>query len=209
MERIRHLLGESAVRVDGGATLDALAETTMSSKPRDSKCSQNATALATSLSASGQSRSRYSSASEPALTPIRIGMPAVPCSVDHGIHPIERADVARVDAQFGCARRAASMARVWSKWTSAATGIGDSAHTAGETVQRLGPRDGDPDDLAPYISKCGHLLECGSCIARVGRGHRLYRDGRATADRHTPHHDRPGLASFGHLRPPSDQFWMK
>ena len=118
-------------------TLEAFAETTMSSKPRDSKCAQNATALAASLSASGQSRSRYSSASEPAFTPMRIGMPASPAASMTASTRSRVADVAGVDAQLGGAAPGGVDREVWSKWTSATTGSGERATIVGEAVERV------------------------------------------------------------------------
>jgi len=113
-----------------GSTEDALAETTMSSNPREETCSQKLTALAASFSGSGMSASRYSRARLPAFTPMRTGMPASPAASMTASTRAMSPMLPGLIRSLAAPRRAASMASRWSKWMSATTGSGLAAHTS-------------------------------------------------------------------------------
>ena len=70
-------------------------------------------------------------------------------------------------------RRAASIARRWSKWMSATTGSGDAAQICREAVESVGARNGDAHDLAARVGEALDLSERGRGVARVGVRHRL------------------------------------
>ncbi len=108
-----------------------LAESTMSGKPRPSKCRTNDRALSTSFSGCVRSsRASTAGSREPAFTPIRMGMPASPAA------SITASTLAHDPMLPGLIRRAeaprahAPRASRWSKWMSATTGSGLSAQTS-------------------------------------------------------------------------------
>ncbi|CAL2070463.1 protein of unknown function [Streptomyces murinus] len=73
---------------------------------------------------------------------------------------------------------------------------------AGDGGERVGvvlSGAGHADDLAAGGGQLGDLLEGGADVGRTGRGHRLDRYGRVSADRHASDLDLPALAALGEL----------
>ena len=144
-------------------------------------CSSNSehSHSADSTSASGVALPYLASSrlsSEPALTPIRIGMPASLAA---------RAISATLSSNAlmlpGLTRTAAQPASIaantyfgW-KWMSAITGICDLRGDHGQRVGVVLRRHGDPHDLAAGRGQLGDLLQRGVDVRGHRGGHRLHR----------------------------------
>ena len=118
------------VRMVAGTSC-TLAESTTSVNPRSSKWCTNETALCTSFSGwVRSSRASMARSREPAFTPMRMGMPASPAASMTASTLSKEPMFPGLTRRAEAPRRAASMARRWSKWMSATTGSGESAQTA-------------------------------------------------------------------------------
>ena len=116
----------------------AFALTTRSWKPRPSQYSTYWRAEAASFSGSERSsRSAKAWSSEPAFTPMRMGMPACPAASSTASVFAKPPMLPGLMRSFAAPRRAASMAMVASKCTSATTGKGDASHTAWNVSRQL------------------------------------------------------------------------
>ena len=163
----------------------------MSRKPCSSNSEHSHSADSTSASAVALpyfSSSRGSS--EPALTPIRIGIPA--SSAARAISPTLSSNFLMLPGFTRTAAQPASIAANtyfgW-KWMSAITGICD---LLGDRRQRLDVvlrRHRDPDDLAAGRGQLGDLLQRRVDVGGQRGRHRLHGDRRAAADRHRADHD--------------------
>ncbi len=171
----------------------------MSPKP----CSSNSDAShsADSTSASGVAlpylaMNRLSS--DPALTPMRIGMPASPGGLgDFGDPTVELLDVAGVDAHGG----AAGVDR-GEDVLGLEVDVGDHRNVAvpgdfAECVGVLLPRAGDPDDVAAGRGQLGDLLQRRVDVVSLGGAHRLHRDRVIAADADVADHELTSLSPRG------------
>ena len=127
------------------------------------------------------------------------GDPPASGFVDHGVHAVERADVAGVYAK----RSRASARRLYGK-PVVEVDVRDhgkrtlSADLA-EAVKRRRVGDGDAYDLAAGLCETLYLRERGRGIVRLRGAHGLHRHGRAAADGNAPHvHLVRELASGAH-----------
>ena len=107
--------------------------------------------------------------------------------VDHGVHAVERADVAGVDAK----RRRASTRRLYGK-AVVEVDVRDYGKRAlgadlAEAVKRRRVGDGYADDLAPGLCEALDLRERGCGVVRLRGAHGLHRHGRAAADGDASH----------------------
>ena len=133
--------------------------------------------------------------SEPALTPMRIGMPAAPAALATFLDPaVEFLDVAGVDAHRG----AAGVDR-GEDVLGLEVDVGDHRDLAvlGDLGQRVGvllSRARHPDDVAAGRGQLGDLLQRGVDVVGLGGGHRLHRDGMVAADADVADHQLAGLA---------------
>ena len=168
----------------------------MSPKP----CSSNSEAShsADSTSASGVALPYFfiiRASSEPALTPMRIGMPASPAALATSLtrpsNSLMLPGLTRTAAQP--ASIAAKMYLGW-KWMSAITGRLLCLHDRGERVGVLLARAGHPDDVAARRRQLGDLLKRGVDVVGLGGAHRLHRDRVVAADADVAHHQLTGLA---------------
>ena len=80
-------------------------------------------------------------------------------------------------------------ARVWLKWMSAITGIGDSLDDRLQRDRVLVARDRDADQVGPRLGDLVDLLHGRLEVGGLGLGHRLHGDRRAAADRHAADED--------------------
>ena len=120
--------------------------------------------------------------SEPPLTPIRIGTPAVLGRVQHLALPFELADVARIDAHLRHARLDGLEGIAVVKVDVGDHGAWCTRHHLGERVCILGPRHGHAHDVGSSFVEARDLFDAVLDVVRLARRHRLHRDGRATAD---------------------------
>ena len=171
----------------------------MSPKP----CSSNSDAShsADSTSASGVAlpylaMNRLSS--EPALTPMRIGMPAAPAAL--ATSPTRPSNSLILPGLTRTAAQPASIAAKmyfgW-KWMSAITGMLAVPGDRGQRVGVLLPRARHPDDVAAGGGQLGDLLQRGVDVVGLGGRHRLHGDRMVAADPDVAHHQLTGLASRG------------
>ncbi len=169
-------------------------------------CSANrlASHSADSTSASGVAlpyfcMSRLSS--EPALTPIRIGVPwsfaAAAISLTWSSNLRMLPGFTRTAAQP--ASIAANTYLGW-KWMSAITGICDFLAIAGQRVGVVLAGAGDAHDVAAGRGELGDLLERRVDVGGESGGHRLHRDREIRSDTHRPDLQLPGLATRGEGR---------
>ena len=176
----------------------------MSPKP----CSSNSDAShsADSTSASGVALPYFAMnrlSSEPALTPMRIGMPAAPAALATSLtrpsNSLMLPGLTRTAAQP--ASIAAKMYLGW-KWMSAMTGISAVLGDLGQRVGVLLPRARHPDDVAAGGGQLGDLLQRRVDVVGLGGAHRLHRDGVVAADADVADHELTGFA-------PRRQAWVR
>ena len=169
----------------------ALADRTMSEKPRSRKCSTNEVADPTSFSTCVRSsRSAKAGSSEPAFTPMRMGMPAAPASSMTASTRSQLPMLPGFTRRAAAPRRHASMASAWSKWMSATTGSGEAAQISERPSSAAGGGHRHAYDLAAGLGEPRDLRERGGRVGRVGRAHGLHGHGRAASHLHVPHHGR-------------------
>ena len=153
-----------------------LTEILMSRKP----CSSNSehSQSADSTSASGVALPYFASSrlsSEPALTPIRIGMPASVAAL--AISSTLSSNCLMLPGLTRTAAQPASIAAKtyfgW-KWMSAITGICDFLAMAGSASASSWDGHGDPHDLAAGRGQLGDLLQGGVDVGGERGGHRLH-----------------------------------
>ena len=173
----------------------------MSRKSCSSK--REASQRADSTSASGVALPYFWSrrrSSEPALTPMRIGVPwsfaALAISLTLSSNCLMLPGLTRTAAQPGL-DRGEDVLRL-------EVDVGDDRdlRLAGDRRQRVGVvlrGAGDPDDLAAGGRQFGDLLQRGADVRRTRRGHRLHRHRGVSADRHGPDLDLPALPALGEL----------
>ena len=176
-------------------------EILMSRKPCSSK--RDASHSADSTSASGVALPYFFSSrasSDPAFTPIRIGVPA-----SFAARAISLTLSSNCLMLPGFTRTAAHPASIaaktyfgW-KWMSAITGICDFRAIVAQRVRVVLRRAGDPHDLAAGRRQLRDLLQRRPDVRRTRRGHGLHRDGRVPADRHGTDLDLTALATLGEL----------
>ena len=75
-------------------------------------------------------------------------------------------------------------ARVWLKWMSAITGIGERFDDRLQRLDVLLARDGDAHDVGARVGHAADLIHRRLEVGRLGLRHRLHDDGRSAADRH-------------------------
>ena len=174
----------------------------MSRKP----CSSNSehSQSADSTSASGVALPYFSSrrlSREPALTPIRIGMPASPAAL--AISLTLSSNCLMLPGLTRTAAQPASIAAKtylgW-KWMSAMTGICDLPRDRGQRLGVVLARAGDPHDLAAGRGELGDLLQRRVDVGGQRRGHRLHGDRGVAADQHAADPDLTRHASRGQRR---------
>ena len=166
-------------------------------------CSSNSehSHSADSTSASGVALPYLASSrlsSEPALTPIRIGVPCVLGGLgDLADLVVELLDVAGVHPDGGAAGldRGEHVARL-------EVDVGDDRdlRVPGDLGQRLGVvgvGDGDPHDLAAGGGQLGDLLQGGVDVGGLGGAHRLHADREVAADADAADVELPGLPAGG------------
>ncbi len=169
-------------------------------------CSANrlASHSADSASASGVALPYFSISrlsSEPALTPIRIG---VPWSLAAAAISLTLSSNFRMLPGF--TRTAAQPASIaantyfgW-KWMSAITGICDLRRDRRQRVGVVLARAGDPHDVAAGRGELGDLLQRGVDVGGQGGGHRLHGDRVLAADADRADLQLPGRPARGQGR---------
>ncbi len=164
-------------------------------------CSSNSEAShsADSTSASGVALPYFSMkrlSSEPALTPMRIGMPAAPAALATSLtrpsNSLMLPGFTRTAAQP--ASIAAKMYLGW-KWMSAMTGIFDLLRDRGQCVGVFLTRAGHADDVAARRGQLGDLLQRRVDVMRLGGAHRLHGDRIVAAHADVAHHQLTRLAA--------------
>ena len=178
-----------------------LTEILMSRKPCSSKSEHSHSADSTS--ASGVALPYFWSSrlsSEPALTPMRIGVPAAEAawaiSLTLSSNCLMLPGLTRTAAQP--ASIAAKTYFGW-KWMSAITGICDLLAMVGQRVGVVLRGAGHAHDLAAGRGQLGDLLERGADVGGTGRGHRLHGHRCVAADGHRTDLDLPADPAVGEL----------
>jgi hypothetical protein len=155
----------------------------MSVWPRSSRMSTWRSAEATIASGVWPSFSSRSRASEPMLTPMRIGVPMRSAAVDDFARLLRIGDVAGIEAQLGDARLRARRAPSCDRSECRRRSARASARRCAACRRRRGrPLTGDAHDLAAGHRQAVDLLERLVDVGRVGRRHRLHDDRMIAAD---------------------------
>ena len=136
--------------------------------------------------------------SEPALTPMRMGILRSDSGLDHFFDIFARADVAGVEAQAVDALLDGDQRQFVIEMD-----VGDQRDAnffldLAELLGRFAHRHGTADDFAAGRFQGPDLLHRGAHVAGVGLGHRLDRDRRIAADFHIAQLNLPGFAPFNH-----------
>ena len=139
--------------------------------------------------------------SEPALTPIRIGIFAADAAL-----AISLTLSSNWRMLPGLTRTAAQPASIaaktyfgW-KWMSAITGICDFFAIAGSASTSSWDGTATRTIWQPDGGELGDLLQRGVDVGGEGGGHRLHADRRTAADRHRAHHDLAAVPAGGESR---------
>ncbi len=82
-------------------------------------------------------------------------------------------------------------ARVWLKWMSAITGIGESLDDRPQRLDVLLAGNRDAHEVRSRLGDGADLFHRRREVRGLGLGHRLHRDGRAAADQHAADVDLP------------------
>jgi len=105
------------------------------------------------------------------------------------LHPVDRADVARVDAQAGGARLGRLDPPAIMEVDVGHQGHAGLARNGAEGRRRVFIRAGDADDVGPGLLQLTDLLQRRRRVGRRRIGHRLDADRGAAADSDLAHHD--------------------
>uniref|UniRef100_A0A0N4ZLI6 LigA n=1 Tax=Parastrongyloides trichosuri TaxID=131310 RepID=A0A0N4ZLI6_PARTI len=124
------------------------------------------------------------------------GAAVVAGGLDDLLDPVDRADVAGVDAQAGGARLGRLDAAVVVEMDVGHERHAGLARDGAEGRRRLDVRAGDADDVGPGLFQLADLVQRRRRIGGRGVGHRLDADRGVAADRNGADHDLAALAAL-------------